>query len=140
LALAALSLFGLQWLLEFMIARPMARLSEATGVLAGGEYPKPLAVRSRDEIGALTEQFNGLVRDLQHVAIVKQQLLESMKESTEHALAASRMKSEFLANMSHEIRTPLNGVLGMSSLLLDTDLNDQQKDFAETVCASAESL
>ena len=44
LALAAVSLFGLQWLLEFMIARPMARLSDATRVLASGQYPEPLAI------------------------------------------------------------------------------------------------
>jgi PAS domain S-box-containing protein len=65
---------------------------------------------------------------------------EALKDSAQRALEASKMKSEFLSTMSHEIRTPMNGIIGMTEILLQTEMNKEQNEFAKIIKHSAESL
>ncbi len=120
--------------IKSLIAIPMISSGRGTGFV-GFDWISDFHTISPEE-QSLLELFSQLLVNINQ-RVRSETLLDIEKNK---AQAANTAKSEFLANMSHEIRTPLNGVLGMNTLLMDTELTDEQKSFVKTVRSSGEAL
>jgi len=93
-----------------------------------------------EEIMAINQRLQSEIEERKRAEKDMELSKQAAEESRRTAEAANRAKSQFLANMSHEIRTPLNGVLGMTELLINTELNSEQREYAEAAHQSGEAL
>ncbi len=144
--------------LYYRITDPLDHIKNIVHALARGRLNERVEKQNSSEFLGLAESINTMA-DYMEAAQADMQshidhAIEDLRETLEtieiqnveldmarkEALEASRVKSEFLANTSHEIRTPLNGILGFLNLALKTELNEQQREYLETIRDSAQNL
>uniref|UniRef100_Q02A70 histidine kinase n=1 Tax=Solibacter usitatus (strain Ellin6076) TaxID=234267 RepID=Q02A70_SOLUE len=148
MALTLLVAGVLAMVLQARVSAPILAIARvAERITQTHQFDDRVAVDSSDELGVLARSFNTMLEEIARSgAELEQQIMErnrvnaELLAAKERAEDAARQKTQFLANMSHEIRTPMNGVMGMISLVLDHELDSQDREHLLMAQSAAQSL